>query len=105
MQDRLEDWMRLGRQYEAARSLAWGEAECIWHERHGVRPEPHHCAGCQSPLADQAAMDLWDGASVHWDDAHGLDCLILYGQRWRGAAAAGLAALGLKAPAVDGDGR
>jgi hypothetical protein len=50
-------------------------------------------------------MDLWDGANVHWDDAHGLDCLLLYGQRWRGAATAGLAALGLKAPADCGDSR
>jgi hypothetical protein len=105
MRDRLQDWMRLDHRREAALSLAWGEAECIWHERHGARPEPDHCAGCQALLVGEVAMDLWEGACVHWDDAQGLECLILYGQRWRGAAVAGLAALGLKAPAVDGDSR
>jgi hypothetical protein len=98
MEDRVQGRMRLGWRRKAALSLAWGEAECIWHERHGARPEPHHCAGCQALLIDEVAMDLWGGACVHWDDAHGLDCLILYGQRWRGAAAAGLAKLGLTHP-------
>jgi hypothetical protein len=93
MEDRVQERIRLGWRRKPALSLVWGEAECIWHQRHSERPKPHQCAGCQGPLTDQAAMDLWDGASVHWDDAHGLDCLIFYGQRWRGAAAAGLAAL------------
>jgi hypothetical protein len=32
---------------------------------------------------------------VHLDEAHGLDCLLAFGARWRSAATAGLRALGL----------
>jgi hypothetical protein len=88
----------LGWQRNEALSVTWGEAEVFWHERHGALPDRYHCAGCQSLLLGQATMALSDGARVHWDDEHGLDCLILYGRRWRGAAAAGLAELGLTAP-------
>jgi hypothetical protein len=97
-EDRLGDRLRLGWQRSEAVSLTWGEAEVLWHERHGARAGRYHCAGCQAPLLGQAAMALADGARVHWDDRHGLNCLISYGRRWRNAAAAGLAELGLTAP-------
>jgi hypothetical protein len=82
MDDRLGDHLRLGRGRPEALSLTWGEAVYIWHKRHGARPDPYHCTGCQGLLVGQPAMNIWDGARVHWDEAHGLDCLILYGGRW-----------------------
>jgi hypothetical protein len=39
-----------------------------------------------------------DGNRVHLDDAHGLDCVIRYGERWRGAATRALVAMGLRPP-------
>jgi hypothetical protein len=103
------DWMRrragehmlFGRQRGDALSATWGEAELVWHAWHGVVPDRYHCAGCQAPLLGRALLTLSDGARVHWDDGHGHDCLVAYGRRWRGCAAAGLAELGLTAPGTD----
>lgn len=81
------------RSIEEARALALGEAECLWHERYGQRPDPRSCAGCGKPIGQSALFALPDGARVH-DDA-GLACLIAYGHRWRTAAVEALRALGI----------
>jgi hypothetical protein len=82
---------------EAMRSV-WAEAECIWHCRHGAPPDPNRCAGCGEWMLDGPGMRFNDGAVIHFGNPDRLDCLILYGQKWREAASAGLIALGLKRP-------
>jgi hypothetical protein len=110
--DAVEDWrawMRLvvrrrhgrGQDLQTALRLAWGEAEVVWHLRHGTRPDPRRCAGCGAWLEGAGgAMTMIDRAVVHIGGTHGLDCLVLYGEAWRGAACTGLIALGIKAPRV-----
>ena len=88
----------LGRDGALAGSLAWGEAENIWHRHHGTTPDQSTCAGCAQLLSGRERLTLDDGAAVHWDEAAGLDCLGSYGERWRAEATSGLAALGLSAP-------
>jgi hypothetical protein len=85
---------------EAAR-LAWGELECRWHRLYGARLPEWRCAGCGSPIGGWRALPLGDGNRVHLDDARGLDCVIAYGERWRGAAARALAAMGLDPPPAE----
>jgi hypothetical protein len=43
-------------------------------------------------------LDLADGNRVHLDGAHGLDCLLSFGERWLAEATAGLRALGFGPP-------
>jgi hypothetical protein len=66
--------------------------------QYGERPPYWQCAGCREPIGGLAALDLGDGNRVHLDDAHGLGCLLAFGERWRGEATAGLRALGLDPP-------
>ena len=47
-------------------------------------------------MLDCPGMSLLDGAAVHLGPNHGFDCLIAYGEKWRGAAYVGLAAMGLE---------
>jgi hypothetical protein len=82
-----------------AAQLAWGEIESRWHLLHGQRWPTWECAGCGAPIGGLPAFDLPDGNRVHFDAAHGLDCLLAFGERWRGDARAGLRALGLDPPA------
>jgi hypothetical protein len=82
---------------EAAR-LAWGEVENHWHMQYGERAPHRQCAGCREPIGRLAALDLGDGNRVHLDGAHGLDCVLAFGERWRSEAKAGLQALGLDPP-------
>jgi hypothetical protein len=81
------------RAHEEAAALAYGEAQCLWHERYGQRPQPHSCAGCSKPMGQSKLFALPDGASVH-DDAE-LRCLAAYGVRWRTAAADALRRVGI----------
>jgi hypothetical protein len=78
----------------AADRLAWGELQNRWHMAHGPRVPQHLCAGCRRPIGEAAALDLIDGNRVH--DAAGHDCLIRWGERWRGAATRALVAMGLR---------
>jgi hypothetical protein len=78
-------------EHEAHR-LAWGKVINLWHMRHGERIPPHLCAGCREPMGHAAALDLMDGCRVH-DDAE-YECLLRYGQRWRGTAERALEAAG-----------
>lgn len=87
------------RSHAKAAQLAWGELQDRWHRLHGARVPEWQCAGCGEPIGGLAALPLADGNRVHLDDAHGLDCVLRYGERWRGEAAAGLKALGLDPPA------
>ena len=87
---------------EAAR-LAWGEIENHWHMQYGERVPHWQCAGCREPIGGLPALDLADGNRVHLDQAHGLDCLLAFGERWRGEATCGLRALGLNPPPRHGN--
>ena len=89
---------RLGRDDDLAGSLAWGEAESVWHLKHGTTPNQSTCAGCGGLLSGRERLILSDGAAVHWDEGAGFDCLAAHGTRWRADATAGLTALGLEPP-------
>jgi hypothetical protein len=79
-----------------AERLAWGELQNRWHIAHAERVPRHLCAACRRPIVGPA-LDLIDGNRVH--DADGHECLIRYGERWRGAATRALVAMGLRPPA------
>lgn len=79
-------------------SLAWGELQNHWHRLFGAKLPGWQCAGCGAPIGPGDRFDTGDGNRVHFDDRHGLDCLIAYGARWRGAATRALAAMGLEPP-------
>lgn len=88
------------RPHAKAAWLAWGELECRWHGLHGHRLPEWQCAGCDAPIGGLPALRLSDGNRTHIDN---LDCLTRYGERWRGAATAGLKAMGINPPSEDGD--
>ena len=93
------NWELSGARSEGrARGIAWGELQVRWHRLHGTRIPRWQCAGCREPMGGLSALDLGDGNRVHLDAAHGLDCLLAFGERWRGEATAGLRALGLDPP-------
>jgi hypothetical protein len=81
-----------------AEQLAFGEVILEWHCRHGARADPHRCAGCGDVLPGDADLILADGARVHFGGSRGVDCLLYYGAKWRGAAVEGLQELGLDPP-------
>jgi hypothetical protein len=91
------NWSTLHPMNEAA-NLAWGEMQVRWHRLHGVRIPEWQCAGCREPIGGLAALGLADGNRVHFDAAHGFDCLLSFGERWRAEAMAGLRVLGLDPP-------
>jgi hypothetical protein len=76
-----------------AERLAWGELENRWHSQHGERVPPDICAGCRRPIGNSRALDVADGTRVH-----DIDCLIKFGERWRGAATRALIEMGLTPP-------
>jgi hypothetical protein len=96
LQDRTDYWLGLGYLPIEAGRIAWGEAENVWHWRHGAEPSLDRCAGCDALMLDDPGMSLPDGAAVHVGQDQGLECLIAYGQKWRGAAYVGLGAMGLE---------
>jgi hypothetical protein len=66
--------------------------------QYGQRAPHWQCAGCHEPIGGLPPLDLADGNRVHLDQAHGLDCLLSFGERWRAEATAGLRPLGLDPP-------
>jgi hypothetical protein len=78
-----------------AQRLAWGELEDRWHRLCGERVARHLCAGCQQPIGSRATLDMNTGERAHLDR---LDCLIRFGERWRGAATSALVLMGLTPP-------
>jgi hypothetical protein len=99
MNCRIPVWLARGLSRAEALRSVWAEAEYLWHCRHGAAPNANRCAGCGKWMLDGPGIRFKDGAVVHFGNPNRLDCLILYGQEWRGAASAGLVALGLKRPA------
>jgi hypothetical protein len=87
-----------GGSQENAEELAFGDVIVEWHHRHGAHSDPRRCPGCGDELAGEADLALCDGARVHLDAVRGINCVIAYGQKWRGAAVTALRALGLDAP-------
>ena len=81
-----------------AERLAFGEMILEWHRRYGARPDPHRCAGCGDDMPNERGLALADGARVHFDAVRGVNCIIGYGQKWRGAAAAALRELAFGPP-------
>src|SRR5690349_16507970 len=79
-----QDWMRTGAKrrhlvdgwpMDEAVRLAWGDAINAWHERHGARPDPRRCAGCDARLeAADGTETMIDGAVVHQGGRFELNC-------------------------------
>lgn len=87
------------RSHPEAERLAFSDMILEWHRRHGDRPDLHRCAGCGDELPDFAGLVVdRDGVRVHFDAARRDDCIIAFGQKWRGAAFAALQGLGLDPP-------
>jgi hypothetical protein len=84
------------RSHDAAARLAWGELECRWHGLHGERIAVWQCAGCGEPIGGLPALNLSDSNRVHVEK---LDCLMRFGERWRGEARRALVVMGLQPPA------
>ena len=93
-------WFVGGRDWNAAKRLAWGDLENDWHHQHGKRCPSSQCAGCDAAIGDSQALNLPDGNRVHFEP---IDCLIRFGKSWRGAACEALIAFGLEPPSPDGD--
>jgi hypothetical protein len=81
-----------------AERLAFGEMLLEWHRRHGARPDLHQCAGCGDNMPSEGGLALSDGARVHFGSVRGVDCIVSYGKKWRGAAMAALRELGFDPP-------
>jgi hypothetical protein len=82
---------------DIAEWLAWGEVIERWCELHPMSQQPGICAGC-SELLGGVALDLCDGARVHWERRREFACLIAYGAERKRRAVEALAALGLQPP-------
>jgi TubC N-terminal docking domain len=98
MNRRYAVWRTRGYSRAEALGIVWGEAEVVWHKRHGAAPDPTRCAGCGERLPSGAGIQMLDGAVVHVGDPEQVECLAVYGAQWRGAASVGLMALGLMRP-------
>jgi hypothetical protein len=93
-------WFVGGRDWNAAKRLAWGDLENEWHHQHGKRWPSWQCAGCDALIGGSEALNLPDGNRAHFEP---IDCLIRFGKRWRGAACEALVAFGLEPPGLDGE--
>ena len=93
-------WSVGGRDWDAAKRLAWGDLENDWHHQDGKRCFSWQCAGCDAAIGDSQALNLPDGNRVHFEP---IDCLIRFGKSWRGAACEALVAFGLEPPSPDRD--
>jgi hypothetical protein len=93
---RIVHWFHGDRQRNEAEHLAYGELLDEWRKSHGRRWPEWQCAGCDAPIGGLSALPLADGNRVHFGEER--ECLIRFGQRWRGEAVAGLRALGLDPP-------
>jgi hypothetical protein len=80
-----------------AERLAYGELLDEWRKSYGRRWPAWQCAGCDEPIGGLSALSLADEYRVHFGEEQ--ECLIRFGQRWRGEAAAALRAIGLDPPA------
>jgi hypothetical protein len=97
-QGRVALWLRYGHSPVEAGNITWSEAEIIWHLWYGATPSRDRCAGCDAFMLDEPGMLLPDGAVIHVGPDYGFECQIAYDDQWRGAARAGLEALGLDPP-------
>jgi hypothetical protein len=91
----LSHWSALHPADQAAQ-FAWGELQVQWHNGYSERLQEWQCAGCGEAIGGIRSLDFQDGNRVHLDK---LDCLLRYGERWRGAATRALVAMGLQPPA------
>ena len=90
-------WTIGDRNWKAAKRLAWGDLENEWHYQHGRRWPTWQCAGWNAPIGGSRAPNLPDGNRVHFEP---IDCLIRFGERWRGDASAHLSHWGSNHPAL-----
>ena len=95
--ERVLSWRRAGYGDEAARQMAWSAIAADWYRKHGERTPPEICAGCGEVLGDDTAVLLLP----HGERAHAAgddECIVMYGRRWKAAAAAALASWGISTP-------
>jgi len=84
-----------GRPRDEAEMLAFSDTVLEWHHRCGAHCDPRRCPACGDEFRGEEGLILCDGARVHLGGARGVNCLIAYGQKWRGAALTGLRVLGV----------
>jgi hypothetical protein len=96
-QESLRFWAALYPEHEAL-GIAWGEMQWQWRKRHWEPTPKGVCAGCDQPLGSGPVLPLDQGNVVH---IAMFDCVIAYGERWRGVATRALKALGLVPPPED----
>jgi hypothetical protein len=98
---RIAHWSLNGRRpWQEAERLAFNHMILDWHRLHGARPELGRCAGCGDEIPNDVGFRVdRNGSRVHFDGIRRDDCIIAYGQKWRGAAVAALQALGVNPPA------
>lgn len=89
--------LAVGRTLGEAERLAWGDLQVHWHRLHGKQYPFSQCAGCGEAIGAAPALELADQNRVHF---RAIDCLIRYGELWRGDAAQALATLGLAPPEI-----
>jgi hypothetical protein len=97
---RIDHWSLDGlRPWREAELLAFADMILDWHRLHGARPDPGRCAGCGDEIPSDLGLRVdRNGGRVHFDGVRRDDCIIAYGQRWRGAAGAALQAFGIDPP-------
>ncbi len=88
-----------GKDRARAEARAWHEVAAIWHRQHGERSPRGICAGCGHPLGGTEIITLPRGDRVHAGAGNrAFQCLGMYSQRWKAAAAIALANMGIPAP-------
>lgn len=86
-----------GYRRDVAEHLAFAECIEAWCWQHPLLHDLTICAGCRKPLAGEA-LDLADGARVHWERNREFSCLIAAGFVRKERAVKALTAMGLTPP-------
>ena len=84
-----------GRQAERR---AYGTLLNEWASERGTKHDPANCAGCGKKIDSSPLVEVFEKAVVHLGGNYGVECVIQYGEKWRGEAQRGLEAVGVKAP-------
>ncbi len=69
--------LRVVREWQKAKQLAWGDMLNEWHSLHGRRWPAWQCAGCEKLVGGLEPLNLPDGNRVHFEP---IDCLISFGR-------------------------
>lgn len=93
----LQQYRRHG---DRATGVVEGELMLRWHQLYGRPSVEGQCAGCGGALRRFPTLELPGGVMVHYKKTN-LNCLLAYGDKWQGAAAAGLVHVGIVLSADD----